>query len=315
MAGDRTKEAASRRRNPRSGTRVPVGLLDRPPDGCRVVCELLEIASGLEDENSAVPVTAPGCNPRSGVRRARFLQETLDATRRGSLIDWGTRPDVPEAGLRVGGDDSEHRDPPGRRLPHRLSDRGGKTRFVSNDVVRGEDHQDRIVSFANLIERFEGGGGDGRGGVPGGRLEQNGRRLDGDGLELLRNHETVLLVADHDGTPNTAQGREPADGGLQQGVLVQERDELLGMELPGERPEPASGTARQDDGEYGGSHLRGGKVRRSNGSGHSLLGESEAVAGRCSGNSSLVRWRNGHPAKRPLRGLGTCGGKRKTRSL
>ena len=233
-----------------------MGLLDRAADGVRVDAELLEIPPGPEHEHPAVPVTAPGLDPRGGVLGVRLLREPLHETGLGPLADRLAGHDVSVPGVHPGRDHAEQRDPSPRRLRDRLPDRARKSRFVANDVVRREDQKDGIVSFVAPGQRFEGSGGDRGGGVPGGRLEQNGRGRDADRLELLRDHEPVLLVADHDGRPRGVQGCKPPGGDLQEGVLIDERDELLGTELPGERPEPASGTARQNDGENGGGHRR-----------------------------------------------------------
>ena len=111
-------------------------------------------------------------------------------------------------------------------------------------MVRWEDQQDGIVSFVTLGERLQSCGSDGRCCIPGCRLHQNGSRCHADGPELLSDHESVLLVANYDGRLWIFEGHEPPGSGLQQGVLTQQRDELLGMVLSRKRPEPASGTAR-----------------------------------------------------------------------
>ena len=232
-----------------------------------------------EREHPAVPVAVPGPEPRGGVLGVRFLRKPLDETRLGPLADRLTGHDVSVAGLRPGRDHAEQCDPPPRRLRHRLADRARKSRFVANDVVRGEDQKDGIVSSVAPGDRLEGGRGDRGGGIAGGRLEQNGRGGDADRRELLRDHETVRLVADHDGRPRGVQRRKPARGALQEGVLIRERDELLGTELAGERPEPASGTARQDDREYGVGHFRRKRIAATTGQG-TVYPKSEAAHAR-----------------------------------
>ena len=143
-------------------------------------------------------------------------------------------------------------------------------RLVANGVVRGEDKQDRVGSVVALAEHLQGSGDSGRG-VPADRLEQDGERCDAGGGKLPHDHKPVRLVRDHDGRANGARQRhDPPDGRLKEGALVREGDKLLGMELPGKRPEPASGPARQHDGEYGGNHVQDRPVLRSDWARHSL---------------------------------------------
>jgi len=92
-----------------------------------------------------------------------------------------------------------------------------------------------------LAQRIDGGQRDGR------------RRIAPDGLQddrgatvphvtqLLRHQETVLLVAHHDGLAERRHAAEAFQRLLEQReLLIGERQELLGIELAGDRPQAAA---------------------------------------------------------------------------
>ena len=168
--------------------------------------------------------------------------------------DAGACLDVPVFGVRTGGDHPERHELSPNRFPGRPPDRLCESGAVPDDVVRRQDQQNRVVCAAS-IERLQGRGGDRRRRVSSHRFEQYRRRRNANRLKLLGNHEAVPFVADHDGGMRYVESLESACGGLQQGVIVQQRDELLGVVFPGQWPEPRPGAARQDNGEHGVGHL------------------------------------------------------------
>ncbi len=67
--------------------------------------------------------------------------------------------------------------------------------------------------------------------------------------QLLGDHEPVLLVADHHRLPQLGQPLQTGDGLLEHGPVGDQGQELFGIELAGQGPEPAAGTAGENDGD------------------------------------------------------------------
>jgi hypothetical protein len=63
--------------------------------------------------------------------------------------------------------------------------------------------------------------------------------------QLFGDDEAVVVVGDHDRGGESAADR-PTGGFLQQGLLGEERPELLRISFPRDRPEPRAGTACQN---------------------------------------------------------------------
>ena len=115
---------------------------------------------------------------------------------------------------------------------------------VADHVIGGQHQQQRIVA-ASLRCR-ERGERDRRGGVATDRLEHDGLRRVVDHAQLLGDQEAMRLVADDD----RRAGAEPvaaARGGLQHRLLVDQRQQLLRIQLARERPEPGTGAAGEKD--------------------------------------------------------------------
>ena len=118
-------------------------------------------------------------------------------------------------------------------------------------MIRREHQEERLgVDPVALGARESGerGHGNCRRGVAAGRLEQDRERPDADLIELLSHQETVSLVADDDRRRGARDARRPQGGLLDHRALADERQELLRVHLPRQRPEPRAGAARQDDG-------------------------------------------------------------------
>lgn len=91
-----------------------------------------------------------------------------------------------------------------------------------------------------------------RRGVPVDGFECDTHTLDACSTQLLRNHEAMLVVADHD-CRRTAEiaSAEPvqvAGSLLQHGVLASGGEKLLGPAFARQWPEAGTGSAREDDG-------------------------------------------------------------------
>ena len=234
--------------------RLVVRPRHRVPDRRLMHAELTQISRRLEHEHAAVPVVAALLEVAGGLRRRRLLHEALDPAAVVADPGGAGRLDVSVPGLGVGGGHPEGHEVPGRGLQHGRPHRAREPALVADDVVGREHQQDGVLARVAAHQRRQRRRGDGRRGVSSHRLQQHGRGVHADGLELFGHHEAVGLVAHHDGRPQLVERGQTPGGGLEQGVLVHQRDELLRMELTGQRPEPGAGAAREDDGEQDVAH-------------------------------------------------------------
>ena len=153
------------------------------------------------------------------------------------------------------GGDAEGHEPARHGLHQGLPNRIGEPGLVPDDVVDGKDQQDRFISVARLPKRLKRRRRDRGCRVSRRRLEEHGRGSDADSLELFAHHEAMRFVADHDRRRETRErrvapdGREAPSRSLEQRELVRQREELLGVKLPGKRPETAAGASGEDDGD------------------------------------------------------------------
>ena len=151
-------------------------------------------------------------------------------------------PDVPISGLRLG---RCHAEGDERAIARGLGgDLDGVVESfeVGDDVIGRQDEKQGISVVAAQHER----GGGRR--VPAVGLQDDGRGCYADLPKLLGHDEAVLVVA-HDERRGEAFGvGDAARGFLQQGVVGNERQELLGIERPRERPQARSHAAGEDDG-------------------------------------------------------------------
>jgi hypothetical protein len=120
-------------------------------------------------------------------------------------------------------------------------------------VIGRHGQQDRIGAALGGHQR---GQRQRRCGVTPGWLQDDGRGLTLEGTKLLGNQKAVIHIADDDGIEQMQrlarvlfrQTIESVRGRLQHGQRTRQRQELLGIGLAGQRPEPGSGAAGQDDG-------------------------------------------------------------------
>ena len=168
---------------------------------------------------------------------ARDLEGALDA---GQGLALG---DVAIAGFRGGGLHAEGDDMAGARRGGGGAQRGGECFGVGDSGVGGHDPEHAVGVF---LRREDAGDRDRRCAVAADRLEQDARPRDAGIAQLLGDDEAVVVVGDHDRGGEPAADR-PTGGFLQQGLLGEERPELLRIAFPRDRPEPRAGAAGQDD--------------------------------------------------------------------
>ena len=201
---------------------------------------------GAEHEHTAVPVVVAGIQIALGGCCVGLFDEAIHRADSGSgSLQRRAGLDVAVAGFRPSRGDAKGNQPPccgvGRRLPHRCAEAFD----IGDDVICRQDQQDRISAFTLGVQRRH---RDRRRGVAPDRLQDDRPRLDADRAQLLGNHESMLLIAHHQRRDDFAQTGDSQDGVLQQGVLVRQRQKLLGIGFTRQRPQPGTAAAGQDDG-------------------------------------------------------------------
>jgi hypothetical protein len=68
--------------------------------------------------------------------------------------------------------------------------------------------------------------------IPSHRFQKDGSRLDVHGPELLCNKETMMIVADDNGTVDSIESGKTQNGVLKQGAGAYKGEELFRVELP-----------------------------------------------------------------------------------
>ena len=81
--------------------------------------------------------------------------------------------------------------------------------------------------------------GDGRCRVPPGWFKNDFRWKTG-APQLLGSHEAVFIIAYHQCLIDIFQIADPFNRGLEQALVSRNRNKLLGIKLPGERPKPCA---------------------------------------------------------------------------
>ena len=114
---------------------------------------------------------------------------------------------------------------------------------VCDGVIGGQDQHDGVgVGVAKVLRR----GRDGRSRVPRHRLENLRRRDDAELLQLLRNHEAMLVVAHQDRRGAFRQRGDARRGVLQQAARGDERQDRLRPRLARQRPQARAAAAAQN---------------------------------------------------------------------
>jgi hypothetical protein len=218
-------------------------------DACHLRLEalqLLQVAARAEYEHTAVPVVVAGLHELARPLGVGLLDEARDAkrctVRRPAL-------DVAVGGLGRACDHAEGcelaRVGRGHRRAHRTVERAD----IADDVV-GRQHQqhriDRVGIASHSLERRVGGERDGGRGVASEGLEHGGARRNAQQSQLLGDQKAVRLVAHHHRRCRR-EALEAQQRLLQHGARTGERQQLLGIELARQRPQPCTRTAGEND--------------------------------------------------------------------
>ncbi len=230
-------------------------------DGRMQCLDRLHPDRGAHHEDAAVPpVVATGHVLRGKLDR-RLLDEALHMTH--AVGQQLAKLDVAIARVRPGGRHAKGDDGPLVGMRGRDRQRPVKGAGIGNRVVGRHDHQDCVLA-AGQRQRC-GQRERGRRIAPGRFHHQPA--LHAAGLQLFAGDEAMLVAADDDGVGlDLVTGGEALHAqqrGLQQRVLADQVDQLLGEMFSRQRPQPRAGAAGQHHGRN--AQARGRARRHRNG--------------------------------------------------
>ena len=133
-------------------------------------------------------------------------------------------------------------------------DRGLERRHVADHVIGGQHEQDGVrcmtaalaFALAGTVERHERRHRNGGRGIAADGLEDDRLRRRAELQHLLGHDEAMALVADDDGRREIRQAGDALHRLLQHRLLADQWQQLLGVQLARERPEPRAGAAGED---------------------------------------------------------------------
>ena len=144
-----------------------------------------------------------------------------------------TLADIAVAGFRLGRRDAEGHQIAGRRRTRRSVDRAVESIGVPDHMVGRQQEQQGVGVLFGDDQCRDGSRGSR---VAADRLQCDGERSYGDFTQLLGDDEAVLVIADHQRSCETLT-HDAAHRVLQHGPLANQREKLLGVAFPRNRPE------------------------------------------------------------------------------
>ena len=194
------------------------------------------------------------CRDSAGSRGCRRRDRLLNELRHRVNLAGNDRAgfDVAIFGGGAFGLHAERHDVPGFGGSKPLAARGEEGRGVANHMVGGERQHDGLP-IAGLREGCA--GRDRRTGIAPHRLQQH-VGLETDLRQLLEHHEAIAVVGDDDRPLEQRAVRNPQQRVLERGARAEQRQELLGVDLAGCRPQPRSRAAAHDQGDNSSGHRR-----------------------------------------------------------
>ena len=219
------------------------GLAAGGHGGGMAALELLDEERRREQEDAAVPVVVAGGEIGLGALAVGLLDEGGDLQGAVRPGDGRARPDVAIAGLRPVGGDAEGDEPLPARGARGAVDRGEEARHRGDGMVGGQDQHQRVRLLRQQQQRRD---ADRRRRVAAQRLEHDRLRRHAGEAKMLGHDEAMLVIGDHHRRREAGAVGHPQRRLLQQRALAQQRQELLGVERPRQRPQPRPGAARQD---------------------------------------------------------------------
>ena len=216
----------------------------------RKLTQLLDESRGAEHEHPAIPQVVT----RSHIVFGRNEVGLLDKLRNPMhAVFLAARANVAVTRLRRLRNDPESHQSALACRRNGLRGRPFERRVIGNDMIGGQNHENRIFVLtsnrgcrpAGLVDRKNRGERHGRGGITPAGLEQDCLCLDPDATQLLRDEETVLLVAHDNWRSALIDSRDAQYRFLDQGALPQHWQKLLGIQFSRQRPQACARAARK----------------------------------------------------------------------
>ncbi|MEX5725061.1 hypothetical protein WLF10_03188 [Enterobacter cloacae] len=205
-----------------------------------ILLQFFQIATGAEQEHTAVPVVFTAGNVGLRGFQIRFLNELRHVKRHAVAF---ARRHAAAADIAIAGFWQIRHDAEGHQLaafcvrngrPHCVAER----LFLLNDVVCRQDQHQRIAIRAAAFCRQR-RQGNGWGGISSGRLQNDVFCEFVQLAQLLGNNKAVLFVTNHH-RAFTLHTLQTVNRRLQHGEIPFQAEELFWIEHAGQRPQPAT---------------------------------------------------------------------------
>ena len=219
-----------------------VGIGGRSKNLRRVTTERIEIALCLEQEHAGIPDIAPVVDVGLRRRQVGLLDETADAV--AALGQFLAAGDVAIPDFRPIGVDAERHQPILVGQHRGPSHRVAECNLILDQVIGGKNQHGRLRVIGQQVQRRN---GDRRRGIARHRFQQDATMRHPDLLELLTDHETMVLAANGDRRLHIRQRVRAQHGLLVQRTITDQRQELLGLVLSRQRPQPGPAAAAEND--------------------------------------------------------------------
>ena len=240
MVGQASKARSSSRRKSRSRL-APANALRQAARTSGARCASSSMNRRCrQQEYAAVPDVLVAGQQALDRHEIRLLDEAGNVANGRSRIQFVAHPDIAEPGRRRRRPNAEQDESavPRRRDARRY--RGAERGVIAHPVIDRHRQDHGVgVGFAGEQRRNR----DRRSGISSERLEHDGWTVDADRAQLFADREAVLGVCDHHRLGKQRAIVDAQRRLLQQGVFAEQREQLLGVGLARQRPQPRAGAA------------------------------------------------------------------------
>ena len=155
--------------------------------------------------------------------------------------------DIAKSGNRRCRTQTKQDEPPAPRGRQSRGDRGAECRVIADPMI-DRHRQNHRVGILLAGEKCR--NRDGRRGVSPKGLEHDGRVRYSHRAQLLADDKAMFRIRNHHGIGEQQGIADPQRSLLQQRLFAEQRKQLLRIGFAGQRPEPRSCAARQQNGNY-----------------------------------------------------------------